>query len=210
MSWIAVSAVPAHEINYSDLEHHEILMNVLQTPLAGVLLLEPRIFKDDRGWFFESYHEKRYWDVGLTANFVQDNHSHSSQGTLRGLHYQLAHPQGKLVRVVTGEAYDVCVDIRRGSSTFGQWYGVYLSGDNHLQLYVPPGFAHGFCVVSKSADFLYKCTDFYTPGDEYGIRWDDPQIGIEWPIAQPLLSDKDARAPLLKDAESVLPTYNLQ
>jgi dTDP-4-dehydrorhamnose 3,5-epimerase len=183
-------------------------MNVLQTPLAGVFLLEPRIFKDDRGWFFESYHEKRYWDAGLAAKFVQDNHSRSSQGTLRGLHYQLEHPQGKLVRVVMGEVYDVCVDIQQGSPTFGQWYGVYLSDENHRQLYVPPGFAHGFCVVSENADFLYKCTDFYTPGDEYSIRWDDPQIGIEWPITDPLLSDKDARAPLLKDAAAVLPIYS--
>lgn len=192
--------------SYSGLDHTEILMNILQTPLAGVLLLEPKIFKDDRGWFLESYHEKRYWDLGLDVKFVQDNHSHSSQGTLRGLHYQLNHPQGKLVRVVMGEVYDVCVDIRRGSSTFGQWYGVYLSAENHRQLYVPPGFAHGFCVVSESADFLYKCTDFYTPGDEYSIRWNDPQIKIEWPISEPLLSDKDARAPLFRDAAPVLPT----
>jgi dTDP-4-dehydrorhamnose 3,5-epimerase len=209
MPQVVVEALPVHGINYSSLGHYKMRMNVLQTPLAGVLLLEPRIFKDDRGWFFESYHEKRYWDAGLTANFVQDNHSRSSQGTLRGLHYQLNHPQGKLVRVVMGEVYDVCVDIRRGSPTFGQWYGVYLSGDNHLQLYVPPGFAHGFCVVSESADFLYKCTDFYAPGDEYSVRWDDPQIGIDWPMVDPLLSDKDACAPLLKDAESILPTYSL-
>jgi dTDP-4-dehydrorhamnose 3,5-epimerase len=183
-------------------------MNILQTPLPGVLLFEPRIFKDDRGWFCESYHEKRYWDAGLDVRFVQDNQSHSMQGTLRGLHYQLNHPQGKLVRVVIGEVYDVCVDIRQGSPSFGQWYGVYLSAENHRQLYIPPGFAHGFCVVSEWADFLYKCTDFYTPGDEYGIRWDDAQIGIEWPINSPLLSEKDACAPLLSEATAALPIHN--
>jgi dTDP-4-dehydrorhamnose 3,5-epimerase len=182
-------------------------MKILETTLPGVLLLEPRIFNDDRGFFFESYHEKRAWDAGLQTKFVQDNHSFSKQDTLRGLHYQLNNPQGKLVRVVTGEVFDVAVDIRQGSSTFGQWYGTSLSAENHRQLYVPPGFAHGFCVISETADFLYKCTGFYTTGDEYAIRWDDPDIGIDWPIADPILSAKDAIAPLLKDATHQLPIY---
>ncbi len=182
-------------------------MQILETSIPGVLLIEPRVFKDDRGFFFESYHEKRAWDVGLKVKFMQDNHSFSKQGTLRGLHYQLANPQGKLVRVATGEVFDVAVDIRQGSPTFGQWYGAYLSAENHRQLYIPPGFAHGFCVISETADFLYKCTDFYTPGDEYGIRWDDPEVGIDWPIADPVLSAKDAIAPLLKDSASQLPIY---
>lgn len=182
-------------------------MNILETPISGVLLIEPRVFADDRGFFFESYHEKRAWDAGLQVKFVQDNHSFSKQGTLRGLHYQLKHPQGKLVRVATGEVFDVAVDIRQGSHTFGQWYGAYLSAENHRQLYVPPGFAHGFCVISETADFLYKCTDFYTPGDEYSIRWDDAEIGIDWPIADPVLSAKDAIAPLLRDSDPHLPVY---
>jgi dTDP-4-dehydrorhamnose 3,5-epimerase len=173
-------------------------MQVLETPLPGVLVIEPRVFQDDRGYFYESYHEKRYWDAGLQVQFVQDNHSHSQRGTLRGLHYQLQHPQGKLVRVAVGEVFDVAVDIRKGSPTFGHWYGVYLSGENNKQLYVPPGYAHGFCVLSETADFLYKCTDFYTPGDEYAVLWNDPDIQIQWPsIINPLLSPKDAEAPLL-------------
>ena len=183
-------------------------MQILETSLPGVLLIEPRIFSDDRGFFYESYHEKKYWDLGLQDRFVQDNHSQSTQGTLRGLHYQLQHPQGKLVRVVQGEVFDVAVDIRKGSPTFGQWFGVHLSDQNNKQLYVPPNFAHGFCVLSETADFLYKCTDFYTPGDEYSLRWDDAQIGIQWPMdVDPILSSKDAAAPLLAEAEANLPTF---
>jgi dTDP-4-dehydrorhamnose 3,5-epimerase len=182
-------------------------MKILETPLPGVWVIEPRVFNDDRGFFFESYHEQRAWDAGLQVKFVQDNHSFSKRGTLRGLHYQLKNPQGKLVRVATGEVFDVAVDIREGSTTFGQWFGTYLSAENHRQLYVPPGFCHGFCVLSETADFLYKCTDFYTPGDEYGIRWDDPAIGIEWPITEPVLSSKDAIAPLIQDAAHQLPAY---
>ncbi len=182
-------------------------MQILETTLPGVLLIEPRVFNDDRGFFFESYSEKRAWDAGLQVKFVQDNHSFSKQGTLRGLHYQLQNPQGKLVRVATGEVFDVAVDIRQGSPTFGQWYGAHLSADNRRQLYVPPGFAHGFCVLSETADFLYKCTAFYTPGDEYSIRWDDPDLGINWQVENPVLSAKDAIAPLLKDAAHQLPTY---
>lgn len=180
-------------------------MKIIQTPLPGVLVIEPRVFEDDRGFFLQSYHEKQFWDAGLRDTFVQDNHSFSKQGTLRGLHYQLKHPQGKLVRVVTGEAFDVAVDIRQGSPTFGQWFGDILSAENKRQLYVPPGFAHGFCVLSETADFLYKCTDFYTPGDEYGIRWNDPEIKIDWPIHDPVLSAKDETAPWLKDASAHLP-----
>jgi dTDP-4-dehydrorhamnose 3,5-epimerase len=183
-------------------------MQVLETSLPGVMLIEPRIFSDDRGFFYESYHEKRYWDLGLQVKFVQDNHSKSQQGTLRGLHYQLQHPQGKLVRVSHGAVFDVAVDIRKGSPTFGQWYGAHLSGENNKQLYVPPNFAHGFCVLSETADFLYKCTDFYAPGDEYSLRWDDPAIGIKWPItSEPLLSPKDAAAPRLAEASEHLPTF---
>jgi dTDP-4-dehydrorhamnose 3,5-epimerase len=183
-------------------------MQVLETSLPGVMLLEPRIFNDDRGFFYESYHEKRYWDLGLQVRFVQDNHSHSQRGTLRGLHYQLQNPQGKLVRVSQGEVFDVAVDIRKGSPTFGQWFGALLSSQNNRQLYVPPNFAHGFCVLSETADFLYKCTDFYTPGDEYSLRWDDPEIKIEWPMLDaPLLSPKDADAPLLAEAMANLPTF---
>jgi dTDP-4-dehydrorhamnose 3,5-epimerase len=182
-------------------------MHILETTLPGVMLLEPHIFHDARGFFFESYHEKQAWDGGLKVNFVQDNHSFSKQGTLRGLHYQLNHPQGKLVRVVTGEVFDVAVDLRQGSPTFGKWHGALLSAANHRQLYVPPGFAHGFCTISETADFLYKCSDFYASGDEYAIRWNDPEIGIDWPIAEPILSPKDAIAPLLKDATPRLPFY---
>jgi dTDP-4-dehydrorhamnose 3,5-epimerase len=180
-------------------------MKVIQTSLPEVLVIEPQVFKDDRGFFLQSYHEKQFWDAGLQVTFVQDNHSSSKRGTLRGLHYQLKHPQGKLVRVVSGEVFDVAVDIRQGSPTFGKWVGDVLSAENKKQLYVPQGFAHGFCVLSETADFLYKCTDFYTPGDEYGVRWDDPDININWPIENPVLSAKDEAAPSLKDAKAHLP-----
>ncbi len=183
-------------------------MELCPTPLNGVLHIKPRVFRDGRGFFFETYHEKRYWEAGIRAKFVQDNHSFSQYGTLRGLHYQLKHPQGKLVRVTRGEVFDVAVDIRTGSPSFGQWYGTTLSADNNYQLYVPPGFAHGFCVLSPTADFLYKCTDFYTPSDEYSILWNDPEIDINWPIDAPILSSKDAAAPRLKDAVQQLPHYS--
>ncbi len=182
-------------------------MLTLETSLPDVLLLQPKVFHDNRGFFLESYHETQYWEAGLKARFVQDNHSFSRQGILRGLHYQLRHPQGKLVRVVSGEVFDVAVDIRQGSPTFGQWYGTHLSAKNHHQLYVPPGFAHGFCVLSDTADVLYKCTTFYDPGDDYGLRWNDPDLNINWPIADPGLSQKDADAPFLKDAQSQLPLF---
>lgn len=182
-------------------------MNVIQTPLPGVLVFEPRVFSDQRGFFVETFHQQRYQEAGLGKPFVQDNHSRSSKGILRGLHYQLNHPQGKLVRVVAGEVFDVAVDIRKGAPTFGQWFGTCLSGENHKQMYVPPGFAHGFCVLSETADFLYKCTDFYFPKDEYGIVWDDPKLAIDWPIQQPTLSSKDAALPRLHEAMDNLPNY---
>jgi dTDP-4-dehydrorhamnose 3,5-epimerase len=178
------------------------------TPLdhPEVLLIEPDVFPDPRGFFMETFHAVKYAEHGLPAVFLQDNHSHSSRGVLRGLHYQLNNPQGKLVRVVSGEVFDVAVDIRRGSPWFGKWVGAILSEENHRQMYVPPGFAHGFCTLSEHADFLYKCTDLYAPGDEYGIAWDDPEIAIEWPEMDYLISDKDLANPLLTESNH-LPEY---
>ena len=168
------------------------------TPLAipDVLLIEPRVFEDERGYFYESFHQQKFEEaVGKSVTFVQDNHSRSVKGVLRGLHYQLPpHAQGKLVRVTLGEIFDVAVDIRKDSSTFGQWVGECLSADNQRQLWIPEGFAHGFCVTSDIADFQYKCTDYYAPECERGIRWDDPGFGVDWPIdpgRQPRISDKD-------------------
>lgn len=183
-------------------------MDVSATSLPGVYRIVPRVFTDARGFFLETWQATRYTHAAIPGPFVQDNHSRSTYGTLRGLHYQLKHPQGKLVWVIHGEVFDVAVDIRRGSPTFGQWYGETLSGDNPCQLYIPAGFAHGFCVLSPSADFCYKCTDFYTPGDEYGLRWDDPRLAITWPITAPLLSAKDAEYPTLDLlAPEVLPQF---
>lgn len=178
------------------------------TPLdhPEVLLIEPDVFPDPRGFFMETFHSIKYAEHGLPAVFLQDNHSRSSRGVLRGLHYQLNNPQGKLVRVVSGEVFDVAVDIRRGSPWFGKWVGAILSEENHRQMYVPPGFAHGFCTLSEHADFLYKCTDLYAPGDEYGIAWDDPEIAIEWPEMDYLISDKDLANPLLIESDH-LPEY---
>jgi dTDP-4-dehydrorhamnose 3,5-epimerase len=172
-------------------------MKVYQTALPGVYCIEPRVFADVRGFFMETWQIERYKQAHISSPFVQDNYSHSTRGVLRGLHYQLKCPQGKLVWVLQGEVFDVAVDIRRGSPTFGRWVGEFLSGDNHRQLYIPPGFAHGFCVLSESADFLYKCTDFYTPEDEYGLRWDDPCLSIDWPVSTPLVSGKDLQYPTL-------------
>lgn len=168
-------------------------MNVIQTPLPGVLVLEPKVFGDTRGFFVESFNANTFREAtGLSVEFVQDNHSRSSKNVLRGLHYQIQQPQGKLVRVVTGEVFDVAVDLRRKSSTFGQWIGVVLSADNKRQLWVPPGFAHGFLVLKDGTELLYKTTDYYAPQHERCVRWDDPAIGIEWPSTlQPLLSAKD-------------------
>ena len=182
-------------------------MDITKTSLPGVLMIVPKMFGDARGFLLESYHAQRYAQAGLPQQFVQDNHSRSVQGTLRGLHYQLQHPQGKLVRVVVGEVFDVAVDIRRGSPTFGQWFGALLSAENHQQMYIPPDFAHGFYVISETAEFLYKCTDFYAPGDEYGILWNDPMLGIHWPTTDPLLSDKDIQLPLLSQTHDHLPQY---
>lgn len=175
------------------------------TPLAisDVVLFEPKVFGDQRGFFFESFNQKVFEEtVGRSVHFVQDNHSRSTCGVLRGLHYQVQQPQGKLVRVVQGEVFDVAVDIRRSSETFGQWVGAYLSAENKHQLWVPEGFAHGFVVLSDSAEFLYKTTDFYAPSHERCIRWDDPALGIDWPITEPpSLSAKDAQGTLLAQAE---------
>lgn len=178
------------------------------TPLdhPEVLLIEPDVFPDPRGFFMETFHSIKYAEHGLPAVFLQDNHSRSSRGVLRGLHYQLENPQGKLVRVVSGEVFDVAVDIRRGSPRFGTWVGAVLSEENQRQIYVPPGFAHGFCTLSERADFLYKCTELYAPGDEYGIAWDDPDIAIEWPQLDYLLSDRDLANPLLSESDH-LPEY---
>ncbi len=172
-------------------------MKVIPTNLPGVVVIEPQVFGDQRGFFLETYQAERYRAAGITATFVQDNHSRSRRGVLRGLHFQLRHPQGKLVQVMRGEVFDVAVDIRRGSPTFGHWFGTVLSDENHRQLYIPPGFAHGFCVLSEVADFTYKCTDYYHPEDEGGVFWQDPAIGIDWPVAEPLLSDRDKNQPML-------------
>ncbi|HPE72882.1 MAG TPA: dTDP-4-dehydrorhamnose 3,5-epimerase [Candidatus Competibacter sp.] len=167
-------------------------MKVIATELPGILLLEPQVFGDARGFFMETWQAARYREVGMPERFVQDNHSRSRRGVLRGLHYQLTQPQGKLVWVTRGAVFDVGVDIRRGSPSFGRWYGCVLDDLNHRQLYIPPGFAHGFCVLSEEADFFYKCTDYYHPSSERGIAWDDPEIGIAWPIRDGItLSAKD-------------------
>jgi len=180
----------------------------IETSLPGVILIEPDVFNDARGFFMETYQFKKYKEGGIDKVFVQDNHSHSQRSTLRGLHYQLHHPQGKLVYVIAGEIYDVAVDIRRGSPTFGQWAATHLSDENKRQIFVPEGFAHGFCIISETADVVYKCTDFYAPGDEYGVYWSDPAIGIEWPVKTPILSKKDSQNPQLKDIpEAHLPVY---
>jgi dTDP-4-dehydrorhamnose 3,5-epimerase len=168
-------------------------MRRIETDISGMCVLEPKLFSDERGFFMETYNESVFRGLGITGSFVQDNHSCSVKGTLRGLHYQLKHAQAKLCRVVRGEVMDVAVDIRRGSPTFGRHFALRLSSENKLQLYIPPGLAHGFLVLSDSAEFLYKCSDFYHPEDEYGIAWNDPEIGIEWPINEPILSVKDQR-----------------
>jgi dTDP-4-dehydrorhamnose 3,5-epimerase len=177
-------------------------MNVIETALPGVMLIEPKVFGDDRGFFLESWNAAAFAAAGLDLTFVQDNHSRSARGVLRGLHYQLGTPQGKLVRVTSGAVFDVAVDIRRSSPHFGQWVGYELSDANKRMLYVPPGFAHGFLVLSDTADFLYKCTTLYNPPTDRGIRFDDPAIGIAWPDVgiAPMLSGKDAVAPMLADA----------
>ena len=179
-------------------------MKVTPTSIPSVLIIEPKVFGDTRGFFFESFNQRAFnLATGLDVNFVQDNHSRSSKGVLRGLHYQIQQPQGKLVRVVRGSVFDVTVDLRKSSPTFGQWVGVELTEDNHRQLWVPPGFAHGFYVLSDSADFLYKTTDYYAPEFECSLIWNVPTIGIEWPLnTQPIISAKDAQGKKLADAEA--------
>ncbi|GAB6095439.1 dTDP-4-dehydrorhamnose 3,5-epimerase [Desulfatiferula olefinivorans] len=186
-------------------------MKIVTTDLDGVLIIEPDVFGDHRGFFMESYSRKRYSDLGISVAFVQDNVSLSRRGILRGLHYQLDHPQAKLVQVLKGEVFDVAVDIRRGSPQFGCWAGVMLSEENRRQLYIPQGFAHGFVVTSETALFHYKCSDYYAPGDEYSLLWSDPDLGIAWPEEKPILSDKDRIAPVLKaiGIES-LPVYSVK
>ena len=177
-------------------------MNIENLSIPDVKLIKPRRFDDDRGFFQQTYHYEQYAEAGITSRFVQDNWSRSTKGVLRGLHYQLAHPQAKLVSIIRGEVFDVAVDIRRNSPTFGRWTGAILSADNGHQMYVPEGFAHGFCVLSDTVDFVYKCSDFYIPGDEYGIIWNDPEIGIEWPqIGDLLVSEKDIALPAFADAQ---------
>jgi dTDP-4-dehydrorhamnose 3,5-epimerase len=180
-------------------------VNFIPTSLPGVLIVEPKVFGDARGFFLESWNEQTFAKAGITAKFVQDNHSVSAQGTLRGLHYQVQHTQGKLVRVTAGEVFDVVVDLRRSSPTFGKWFGVTLSADNKRMLWVPEGFAHGFYVVSPRAEFLYKCTDVYNPASERTLAWDDPATGVAWPLVpgvETLLSAKDKQGKSLADAET--------
>jgi dTDP-4-dehydrorhamnose 3,5-epimerase len=180
-------------------------VKVTPTDIPEVLVLEPKVHRDERGFFLESWRQDQLPPHGIVARFVQDSHSHSIQGTLRGLHYQLESPQGKLVRVVSGEVFDVAVDLRRSSPTFGRWVSGTLSGKNHRQLWIPPGFAHGFYVLSESADLLYKCTEYYAPAQDRSLKWNDPELAIPWPLISgraPLLSTKDAAAPRLQEAPS--------
>ena len=195
-------------INYIRIRTEKMSIKYIKTDIPGVMLLEPKVFKDSRGFFMETFHQNKYAEVGIDHAFIQDNYSHSTQGTLRGLHYQLKHPQEKLIYVITGEIFDVAVDIRQGSPTFGQCVGEYLSDQNKRQIFIPEGFAHGFCVTSETADVLYKTTDLYNPDDEYGVLWSDPDIEIDWPVEVPIVSDKDKQYSRLKDAlETQLPIY---
>lgn len=182
-------------------------MNVIETSLPGVLIIEPRVFEDERGFFVETWHRDRYHGAGLPEQFLQDNHARSQPGVLRGLHYQLEFPQGKLVRCVRGAIFDVAVDVRKGSPSFGNWVGVELTEANKRQLWVPPGFAHGYCVPTMESEVEYKCTELYHPEDESGVMWNDPAIGIAWPLPAPLISSKDsAYAPLTPERQD-LPAY---
>jgi dTDP-4-dehydrorhamnose 3,5-epimerase len=181
-------------------------MEILKSSIPEVIVLAPPVFTDSRGYFLETYQQKKYAELGIPKPFVQDNQSYSTKNVLRGLHFQLRYPQGKLVRVTQGTVFDVAIDIRKNSPTFGKWHGEILSAENHKQMYIPENFAHGFCVLSDSAEFLYKCTDFYVPGDEGGLIWNDPQLGIKWPIDLPILSDKDAALPQIADILELLPS----
>ena len=179
-------------------------MKFISTEIPGVIIVEPDVFGDHRGFFMESWHAEKFAEAGIDAQFVQDNHSRSNQGILRGLHYQIEQPQGKLVRVLSGEVFDVAVDLRRDSPTFGKWFGMTLNDTDKKMLWVSPGFAHGFYVVSEQADFFYKCTELYAPEYERALRWDDPDLAIDWPIAsgqEPVLAPKDAAAKSFEDAE---------
>ena len=182
-------------------------MKTILTDLPGVLIIEPRVFPDTRGFFFESYHAERYAQAGISAAFVQDNHSCSVRDTLRGLHYQLRRPQGKLIRVIRGNVFDVAVDIRRGSPSFAKWIGVELSAENRRQLFIPAGFAHGFCVTSQSAELEYKCTDYYVPDDQHVVAWNDATLGIRWPVSSPILSEADRLGRTLTDGRADLPVF---
>lgn len=182
-------------------------MKFTATELEGVLVIEPDVFRDERGFFLESYQRRKYLDAGVRENFVQDNHSFSRRGTIRGLHIQRTRPQAKLIRVLRGAIFDVVVDIRRGSPTFCRWIAIELSSDNFLQCYVPAGYAHGFCVLSEVAEVEYKCSEFYDPADELTISWDDPAIGVKWPAIEPILSAKDRQAQPLADSIDLLPVY---
>lgn len=181
-------------------------MNIIKTAIPDVLIFEPKVFGDDRGFFYESFNQQQFEQaIGRSVNFVQDNHSKSKKGILRGLHYQTENTQGKLVRVISGEVFDVAVDLRKSSPTFGLWVGVYLSSENKRQLWVPEGFAHGFYVTSDEAEFVYKCTDYYNPAAEHSIVWDDPKVGIEWPIdITPILSEKDKNASFFDGSKAML------
>ncbi|MGF1903785.1 dTDP-4-dehydrorhamnose 3,5-epimerase [Aliivibrio salmonicida] len=170
-------------------------MKIIETKIKDLLIIEPKVFGDDRGFFYETFQAERYKKAGIKESFVQDNRSRSTKDVLRGLHFQKSKPQGKLVSVTNGEVFDVAVDLRPNSETFGQYESIVLTGQNKLQFYVPPGFAHGFCVLSDTADFQYKCTDYYDPTDESGLLWSDPDLDIDWPILEPLLSEKDMHQP---------------
>ncbi len=183
-------------------------MRFLPADLPGVVIVEPDVHRDGRGYFLETYHEEKYAAGGIHERFVQDNHSRSVAGTIRGLHLQVPHAQGKLIRAIEGEIFDVSVDVRRGSPTFGRWVGVVLSAENMRQCYIPPGFAHGFCVVSSVAQIEYKCTDFYDRASELGIAWNDATLGISWPVSDPILSDRDRQSPSLAELNSRLPLFD--
>jgi dTDP-4-dehydrorhamnose 3,5-epimerase len=180
-------------------------MEIIKTSIPEVIVFIPPVFTDSRGYFLETYQQQKYAEAGISKPFVQDNQSYSTKNVLRGLHFQLRHPQAKLVRVTQGSVFDVAIDIRKNSPTFGKWHGEILSAENKKQMYIPENFAHGFCVLSDSAEFVYKCTDFYVPGDESGLIWNDQQLGIKWPIEQPILSDKDATLSSLADVLELLP-----
>ena len=180
-------------------------MEIIKTSISEVIVFVPPVFTDSRGYFLETYQQRKYAEAGIPKPFVQDNQSYSTKNVLRGLHFQLHHPQGKLVRVIQGSVFDVAIDIRKNSPTFGKWHGEILSAENKKQMYIPENFAHGFCVLSDSAEFVYKCTDFYVPGDEVGLIWNDPQVGVKWPIEQPILSDKDAVLPSWAEILELLP-----